>query len=224
MSNLTNIISTKELSDDLLNKLDPCLYNTIHNNYITTTPIPFNKTEILNSSKHWIVTSKNSLHILLTTYSKEELNETQFYCVGDKTAKLITDNKLNLITTATSSANLAHDIVEKYNHFNFTFICGEMRRNELDRILKSRKIQLNEFNIYSTTLSPIEVKRSVDGILFFSPSAITSYTSTNTITSETLFCIGETTATEAKKHSTNIIIAESQTLESVIESVKNYYT
>ena len=224
MNKLTNIISTKKLSENLLNKLDPCLFNTIHENYIKTIPIPFNKTDLLNSSKHWIVTSKNSLNILLNTYCKEELNETQFYCVGSKTAQLITDNNLNLITTATSSANLAHDIAEKYNHFNFTFICGEMRRNELDRILKSRKIQLNEFNIYSTTLSPIEVKQPVDGILFFSPSAISSYTSTNTITSETLFCIGDTTATEAKKYSTNLIIAATQTLESVIESVKNYYT
>ena len=100
-----------------------------------------------------------------------------------------------------------------------------MRRNELEGILKDRKIQLNEFNIYSTTLSPSEIKLfPTDGILFFSPSAIQSYVLKNKITTETLFCIGNTTATEAKKYSTNIIIAKTHTLESVTESVKIHYT
>jgi uroporphyrinogen-III synthase len=74
-------------------------------------------------------------------------------------------------------------------------------------------------------LSPSEIRLyPTDGILFFSPSGIKSYVLKNAITTETLFCIGNTTATEAKKHSTNIIIAKNQTIESVIESVKKHYT
>ena len=37
------------------------------------------------------------------------------------------------------------------------------------------------------------------------------------------FCIGETTASEAKKHFKNIIVAELPTVESVIKSVNNHF-
>jgi len=223
MKELTNILSTKTLSSELLKTLDVRLFNSIVFDFITITPLPYDKPKVLSSSSHWIVSSKNTLNILLNDFSLSQLKNISFYCVGDKTSKLITDNNLNLITSAPSSMLLAQKIVEDYSTTNFTFICGEMRRNELEGILKDRKIRLNEFNIYSTTLFPREITPPLDGILFFSPSAIQSYVLKNSIARETLFCIGNTTATEAKKHSTNIIIAENQTFESVIESVKNHY-
>ncbi len=224
MKNLTNILSTKTLSNDLLKKLDTCSFKTLSFDFISIQPIPFVKDEILNSSTHWIITSKNTIKLLLTNYKPNELQHINFYCVGDKTAKIIVDNNLKLVTIALSSAQLANKLVQNDAIKNYTFICGEMRRNELERILKNRKIQLNEYIIYSTTLSPNEIKQPLDGILFFSPSAIQSYLLKNSITTETLFCIGNTTATEAKKYSTNIIIADSQTIESVVESVKKHYT
>ena len=224
MSKLKTILLTKTLSNDLLDVLDYRSFKTLSFDFINTIALPFNKSEILNTSNHWIISSKQTINILLKTYKTSELKHISFYCVGDKTAKIITDNKLNLVTCSLSSAKLAQHITKNYNTTNFTFIGGEMRRNELEGILKNHKIQLNIFNIYSTTLSPNEINQSIDGILFFSPSAIQSYVLNNTITTETLFCIGNTTATEANTHSTNIIIAEHQTFESVIESVKNHYT
>jgi uroporphyrinogen-III synthase len=225
MKDLKAIISTKSLSINLLLSLDYRLISMLSLDFIKITPLSFNKKDILNSSNHWIISSKNSINLLLKTYNTEELKQISFYCVGDKTAKIITDNQLSLVTCSSSSASLAENIIKNYSTTNFTFICGEMRRNELERILKNRKIQLNEFNIYSTTLSPSEIRLyPTDGILFFSPSGIKSYVLKNAITTETLFCIGNTTATEAKKHSTNIIIAKNQTIESVIESVKKHYT
>jgi len=224
MNKLTNILSTKTLSNESLDILDVRLFNIIALNFITITPLPYDQSKVLSSSNHWIISTKNTLNILLNDFSLSQLKDISFYCVGDKTSKLIADNNLNSITSAPSSVLLAQKIVEDYPTTNFTFICGEMRRNELDRILKNRKIRLNEFNIYSTTLSPSEIKTPIDGLLFFSPSAIQSYVLKNSIATETLFCIGNTTATEAKKHSANIIIAENQTFESVIESVKNHYT
>lgn len=225
MKSLKTITSTKSLSIDLLLSFDFRLFNVLSFDFIRIAKIPFDRTEVLNSSNHWIVSSKNTLNILLNTYTTNELKQINFYCVGNKTAQTITDHKLNLITSSTSSEKLAQNIVKNYSTSNFTFICGEMRRNELESILKNRKIQLNEFNVYSTTLSPSEIKLfPTDGILFYSPSGVQSYTLKNEITTETLFCIGNTTATEAKKYSNNIIIAETQTVESVIESVKKHYT
>ncbi|RUA10893.1 MAG: uroporphyrinogen-III synthase, partial [Flavobacteriia bacterium] len=55
-----------------------------------------------------------------------------------------------------------------------------------------------------------------DGILFFSPRGIQSFLLENTVKNSTLFCIGETTASEAKKHSEKIVIANKPTVENVL--------
>ena len=223
MSQKINILSTKTLSKDLINILPTSNFNTLSIDFIQINTIPFDKTEILNSSNHWIISSKNTLSVLFDTYSLEDLTHINFYCVGDKTSKIIKSNNLKLITSALSSAELAQDIVDNHNQTNFTFIGGEMRRKELVRILKNRAIQLNEYNVYSTSLFPCEIELKYNGILFFSPSAVQSYVLKNTITTEQLFCIGNTTANEAKQYSTNINIAQNQTIESVIELVKTHY-
>ena len=57
-----------------------------------------------------------------------------------------------------------------------------------------------------------------DGILFFSPSGVQSFTEQNRLNS-TAFCIGETTASKAKKHTHEIIIASKPSIENVIVKV-----
>jgi len=218
-----NILSTKTLSKDLISILPVNNFNTLSLDFIQTNRIPFDEKEILNSSNHWIISSKNTLNILFDTYSLEDLKHIFFYCVGDKTSNIITHNNLKLITSAQSSSDLAKDIVENYNQTVFTFIGGEMRRKELTRILKSQTIELSKYNVYSTNLFPCKIESKQNGILFFSPSAVQSFVLKNTITTEQLFCIGNTTANEAKQYSTNINIAQNQTIESVIELVKTYY-
>nr|MBX2828949.1 uroporphyrinogen-III synthase [Flavobacteriaceae bacterium] len=55
-----------------------------------------------------------------------------------------------------------------------------------------------------------------DGILFFSPSGIKSFLSENTMGNAIAICIGETTASEAKKYTRNVIVANATRIESVI--------
>ena len=57
-----------------------------------------------------------------------------------------------------------------------------------------------------------------DGILFFSPSGVASYISENKDQRNThAFCIGQTTATSAKKHFKSVVVAHTSTIESVLE-------
>ena len=69
-----------------------------------------------------------------------------------------------------------------------------------------------------------KITKKLDGILFFSPSAVESYLTNNKIKNEVCFCIGTTTASalETKKIK-NIVIAETPTIEEVIEEVIEYY-
>ena len=68
------------------------------------------------------------------------------------------------------------------------------------------------------------ITNKLDGILFFSPSAVESYLKLNTIKEEMCFCIGETTAEALEnKKIKNIIIADKPSVENVIYEVLEYY-
>jgi len=58
--------------------------------------------------------------------------------------------------------------------------------------------------------------------MFYSPSTVNSYLQEND-TSQIAFCIGETTAKEAKKHFKDVRVAKLPTVESVIELVNEHY-
>ena len=60
--------------------------------------------------------------------------------------------------------------------------------------------------------------------MFYSPSTVQSYKQENIATDDMIaFCIGETTAKEARKHFNDVRIAKIPTVESVIELVNEYF-
>ena len=70
--------------------------------------------------------------------------------------------------------------------------------------------------------SPEVVSENVKGVLFYSPSAIQSYLQKNS-SDKIAFCIGPSTAKEAKKFFEKVEVAQLPTVESVIELVNLHY-
>lgn len=166
-----------------------------------------------------IFTSKNAVKAVLNS----GLAIQQCFCVGDNTKKLLQQGGIEVIETAQNARDLAEIIVRNYQQEKFHFICGNLRRDELPSILSQNKISLEEIIIYNTLKKSTKIDRVFDGILFFSPSGIESYTSENVIKESMVFCIGNTTASEAKKHTDNIIIANKPTVENVIVQAVKYF-
>ena len=85
--------------------------------------------------------------------------------------------------------------------------------------------KLFEYIVYETKPAPQIITEKYDGILFFSPSAIKSFFSVNTISSGTVcFAIGETTANILKENINNkIIISKDMSAEKMIETVVEYF-
>src|SRR5882724_1442756 len=108
---------------------------------------------------------------------------------------------------------------------NLVFFCGNQRRNELPNELASHHISVKELIVYETILTPQVVAGDHNGILFFSPSAATSFFSVNNPGKETtLFAIGNTTADTIKKYSRNkIIVSNSPGKETLIENCIEYF-
>ena len=74
----------------------------------------------------------------------------------------------------------------------------------------------------STKLEAPKLPESVEGVLLYSPSTVQSFLKNNTPNC-TAYCIGETTAKEAKRYFNDVRIAKIPTIESVIEMVNEHY-
>lgn len=181
--------------------------------------IEFLDTKIPFEYQNYIFTSKNAVKVFLRQINESQKKKIQTFCVGEKTKALLEDNGLNVVETAEYATALAAIIVKNYKEETFLFLCGNKRRDVLPVAMTENNIQFKELNVYRTILSPKAFHRDFDGILFFSPSGIQSYLSENTIGNSILFCIGETTAAEAQKHSKNIIVANKPTVENVLVQV-----
>ena len=81
----------------------------------------------------------------------------------------------------------------------------------------------NEIAVYQTELVPEKINSTVDGIMFFSPSAIKSFMKKNTLNNSECFCIGKTTSTFAKNFSNKIHYCEKPSIENVIKQTINFF-
>lgn len=169
-----------------------------------------------------IVTSKKGVVSLLKKKLLNDLKTKNWFCVGEKTNVFLTENGIKPIEIGQNAAELAQKIVKRDKNKRYTYFCGNLKREELFTILNEKDVELNEIEVYQTHFNNKKISGVFDGILFFSPSGIKSYLKQNKIDKEILFCIGNTTAKEAKKHSNNIIISNKPTVENSIVQVVKY--
>ena len=161
---------------------------------------------IITSKNAWLAVNKNT---------KIE----NAFVVGSKTEQVLKEANIAIIEKADNAKDLANRIIENHTEKSFIFLCGNKRRDELPKILQQNQIELKEIEVYNTELNPKKFDQEFDGILFFSPSAVQSFFQLNKSKNEIAFCIGNTTANEAKKYTSAIKIANQPTVENVIVQV-----
>lgn len=166
-----------------------------------------------------IFTSQNAVKAVL----EQKPNIDSCFCVGQKTQTLLKKNNYHIAAIADNAKQLADIIVTEYTKQSFVFFCGNRRRDELPTILKNNKITVQEKTVYQTSSHIVQFYKEFDGIMFFSPSAVQSFTQNNTIGNSIVFCIGNTTATEAQKHTQNLIVANKPSIENVLVQVARYF-
>ncbi|MDH7447283.1 uroporphyrinogen-III synthase [Aquimarina sp. 2201CG14-23] len=166
-----------------------------------------------------IFTSKNAVKAIQNT----DIIIDVCFCVGENTKKLLEENGQKVVETAKNASDLGKIIAKKHKTEQFSFFCGNIRRDELPAILKENDIHLEEKVVYKTHIKTRKLNRNFDGVFFFSPSGVQSYFSNNVIGTGTAFCIGNTTASEIKKYTNNIIVANKPTVENVIVQAVKYF-
>ena len=215
---MPGILSTKKLTRSQKELLINSGCSVVEQELIAIVPLPFKTGEL---PEHIIFTSKTAVKIVL----KKNLNlrEHKIYCVGSKTAEFLTENGLQVIETADNGLELAQKLASGYRDKEFLFFCGRKRRKELPDFLKQHGVSLSAIEVYDTQPIKKRIDRIFDGVLFFSPSAVQSFCASNDLSGSIAFCIGATTASEAKFFTDNIKIATKPTVENVIVQVVKHF-
>lgn len=209
---MKTVLSTKILSLAQKNLLLNSGIGLVEYDAIKIEFIEFNCGPII---KNGIITSQNTAQAI----TRKDIRIDRLFCVGSKTAEMLREQGFNVVETEDYSKDLAAIITSKYSEENFTLFCGNRRREELPSMLKEKGIHLEEVEVYRTHLDPVTFEQKFDGIMFFSPSGVKSFISANVLNNTRAFCIGDTTATEAGKHTKNLITATKPSIENVIVQV-----
>ncbi len=221
MTKLINILSTKKLLPNQKQDILDANISLIDEDFIETKIKNFELSKVNNNL---IFTSQNAVQSILEHPKCDELKSKNVFSVGMKTKDLLTENGFNVIAYTGYASDLAEIISLIYSNESFTFFSGNLRRDVLPETLKENGITFNEIEVYETNITSKKITNKLDGILFFSPSAVESYLKLNAIKDEMCFCIGETTAEALEnKKVKNIIIADKPSVENVIYEVIEHY-
>ncbi len=217
----TNIYSTKKLTIDQLQLFnnDVVAEST---DAIKINPNRLTKSIIRNEIENVIITSKNAVEALLHNFSAPELQFKNIYCVGRKTKRMIEKRIGKVKHQAGSAENLAQHLVEFMDGTEATYFCSNIRLDTIPRILSENNIKVNEVQAYETKFDADKIENDLDGVMFFSPSTVDAFLKENKANG-IAFCIGETTANEARKHFGDVRVAKVPLAESVIELVNEHY-
>ena len=216
-----SIYSTKKLSE-IQKKLLPNSIGVEDSDFIK---VRFNRIApkvIKQEIENVIITSKNGVEAIANSFTADELKFKNIYCVGRRTKKLIEQKIGSVVKSERNAEKLAAYLSKEIKGQEVTYFCSDLRLDTLPNVLKVNGIKVNEVEAYKTMYSPSKVADTVYGVLFYSPSTVESYLEKNT-TDKVAFCIGESTAKEARKHFKNVKVANLPTVESVIELVNLHF-
>lgn len=219
--NATNIYSTRKLTNDQIAQFHDDVISR-SNDSIKINPNRLSKSIVRNEIENVIITSQNTVESLLTNFSAVELQFKNIYCVGRKTKRLVEKRIGKVKHFEQYAKDLANHMAEYMDGTEVTYFCSNLRLDTIPDILTENNIKVNEIEAYETKFDGEKVEGDLDGVMFYSPSTIQSYLQQNEAKG-IAFCIGETTAEEAKKHFEDVRVAKVPLVESVVELVNEYY-
>jgi uroporphyrinogen-III synthase len=232
MQNRISILCTRPLNESLIDEamqagIDIEELSFIETESIQSITVQQEIEQALLQSATVVFTSMNAVEAV-AFYQEETQPDWDIYCIGTTTNKLVASyfGHDKIMGTANDAASLAELIVEDRFIDQVIFFCGDQRRDELPAILKKHDIEVNEIEVYQTIAVPHTIDKIFHAILFFSPSAVASFFKNNKPNESTiLFAIGNTTANEIKKYSSNkIIISDEPGKENLVRKMMEYFT
>lgn len=220
MEKAIRILSTKKLQPNQKQFLLNADFRLIEADFIQ---IEFQNFDLNSTFDYLIFTSQNAVLNVLNNENHLILKDKICFCVGIKTKQLLEENGFKVENSFDYADELVDYLLENLSDKKFTFFTGNLRRDTIPTAFQKNNIVFEEIEVYKTVLTPHKIDNQINGILFFSPSAVQSYLKENSISNEICFCIGTTTAAEIEKSTKNIVIANQPTVENVIIQSINFF-
>ncbi len=162
---------------------------------------------------------------------KERLSQLQpgikIACIGQKTYKCLRNEGLIPNLWADSADQLLEKILRTWPPQPVLYVCGSQRREVIPGGLLRAGFSYQELQVYTTTLlSPEIAWQEAMGIVFFSPSGVSSYCTRNTIPAEArVWAIGPTTAEALMQQKIqNVYVPDKPVPETLLEDILQYAT
>jgi len=183
--NKIHILVTRQLSTNLMDEITDAdlLIDIVP--FIDTVPIQtievqqeIEQAYLLSTTA--VFTSMNAVEAV-ATWQYDQQPDWMIYCTGATTKKLAGEyfGEEKIAGTADSAAELAELIIESADTDDVIFFCGNQRRDELPEILQQEGINVQEIIVYETIQLPVKITKNYHGVVFFSPSAVTSFFKNN---------------------------------------------
>lgn len=226
-----HILSTRELDEAVVAKAAGANINIHSAAFIHTEPLLSKEltkrlqelsTQFINA----VFTSVNAVTAVAEQIKKPA--DWKIWCTGGKTKEFVISafGEESIVAFSKNASGLAERIIASEQVVKVTFFCGDQRLNDLPEKLKSNNIETEEVIVYTSVQTPRFIEKNYDGILFFSPSAVHSFFSMNTVSTDVvLFSIGHSTTTAIESYCTNrIITSEWPGTETLLELVVDWYS
>ncbi len=190
---------------------------------------PFVQQEIewaMADVKHVVFTSSKAVYAVCESpFFKRP--DWKICCTAPATRKVVLQYfpAENIVAAAESAMELASVMAEKGVTERVVFFCGDLRMDTLPRLLKARGTEVKEVVVYKTVELPSFIATEYDAILFFSPSAVSSYFGLNIPDPGTvLFAVGNTTANAIRENSNNVVVVSSEPAKNtVVADMMSYF-
>ena len=231
MQNKVQILCTKKISESFIQFADEnnvCInsLNFIETEESVSDEIKNRIIELSQQNITAIFTSSNATKAV-GKIVKHQTNW-KIFCIEPSTKKTVEDIFIHssIAGAAKDAEELSQKIIEDKFVKQIVFFCGNQRRDLMPSELNKNGIEVEELIVYNTIEKPQIVSKKYDGILFFSPSAVRSFFSTNNLEEETvIFTIGKTTAEEVKNFSNNtMVVSEIPDTAKLISEVIKYFS
>lgn len=148
------------------------------------------------------------------------------YCLQGSTMTAVKEQLpgAHILTTALDATELAKKIIKDFSNGQLFFFCGNKRMDNLPTLISNSGIQMTEVYVYETILKPEKIKSYYDGIIFYSPSGVSSFFMENSTTDDvTFFTIGRTTANTLSNFLNELVVSPEPDVKILVQTVINYY-
>lgn len=218
-SSMYTVLSTRALSDEHLGLAGKNI-SVQGLDFIATQLLPIPPEAVRTDSM--IITSQATVRSLLASFPRLNLRFKNIYCVGKKTQQMVEDRFGRVLYTAPNAHALAVYLCNNMSGRAITYFCGNLRRDDLPKMLRANHIKVTEIPAYETKYTGRKIDSEFSGVMFYSPSGVRSYVQANPA-DKIAFCIGATTAHEAQTYFKDVKMAARPTIEDVLDLVNKHY-